>query len=116
MGLRNWVANHSEDNDDLISCWYWRRKYNTLSLELETLKEVMASDVYNKVMKNLTDPLETRRMRRELVRVRRLLAATREERDYYKNQLNKKSSQGGKKISYVKKERGTIKQSNKQCK
>ena len=113
MGLRNWIAKHSEDNDDFISSWYWRRKYNTLSLEVETLKEVMASDVYDKVIKNLTDPLETRRMKRELVRVRRLLAATREERDYYKNQLNKKSSRGGKKVSYVKKERGTTKQSNK---
>lgn len=113
MGLRNWIAKHSEDYDDFISSWYWRRKYNTLSLEVETLKEVMASDVYDKVIKNLTDPLETRRMKRELVRVRRLLAATREERDYYKNQLNKKSSRGGKKVSHVKKERGITKQSNK---
>ena len=113
MGLRRWIRKHSEEYDDLVSSWYWRKKYNSLSLEVETLKEVMASDVYDKVIKNLRDPLETRRMKRELVRVRKLLAATREERDYYKNQLNKKSSRGGKKVLYGKKERGTAKQSNK---
>ena len=104
---------HSEEYDDLISSWYWRKKYNSLSLEIETLKEVMASDVYSKVIKNLTDPLETRRIKRENSRLRNLLSATREERDYYKNQVNKKSSQGGKKVLYGKKERGTAKQSNK---
>lgn len=113
MGLKRWIRKHSEEYDDLISSWYWRKKYNSLSLELETLKEVMASDVYSKVIKNLTDPLETRRIKRELSRVRNLLTATREERDYYKNQLNKKGSRGGKKISYGKKERGAAKQSNK---
>jgi hypothetical protein len=113
MNLRRWIKKHSEEYDDLISSWYWRKKYNSLSLEIETLKEVMASDVYSKVIKNLTDPLETRRIKRENSRLRNLLSATREERDYYKNQLNKKSSQGGKKVLYGKKERGTAKQSNK---
>ena len=113
MSLRELIRKHSDEYDDLISSWYWRKKYNSLSLEIETLKEVMASNVYSKVIKNITDPLETRRIKRENSRLRNLLSATREERDYYKNQLNKKSSQGGKKILYGKKERGTAKQSNK---
>lgn len=113
MILRKWIKEHSEEYDDLISSWYWCKKYNSLSLEIETLKEVMASNVYSKVIKNLTDPLETRRIKRENSRLRNLLSVTREERDYYKNQLNKKSSQGGKKVLYGKKERGTAKQSNK---
>lgn len=113
MSLRKWIKEHSEEYDDLISSWYWRKKYNSLSLEIETLKEVMASNVYSKVIKNLTDPLETRRIKRENSRLRNLLSVTREERDYYKNQLNKKSSQGGKKVLYGKKERGTAKQNNK---
>ena len=113
MSLRKWIRKHSDEYDDLISSWYWRKKYNSLSLEIETLKEVMASNVYNKVIKNITDPLETRRIKRENSRLRNLLSATREERDYYKNQVNKKSSQGGKKVLYGKKERGTVKQSNK---
>lgn len=113
MSLRGWIKEHSEEYDDLISSWYWRKKYNSLSLEIETLKEVMASNVYSKVIKNLTDPLETRRIKRENSRLRNLLSVTREERDYYKNQLNKKSSQGGKKVLYGKKERGTAKQNNK---
>lgn len=113
MSLRKWIRKHSDEYDDLISSWYWRKKYNSLSLEIETLKEVMASNVYNKVIKNITDPLETRRIKRENSRLRNLLSVTREERDYYKNQLNKKSSKGGKKVLYGKKERGTVKQSNK---
>ena len=113
MSLRKWITKHSDVYDDLISSWYWRKKYNSLSLEIETLKEVMASNVYSKVIKNLTDPLETRRIKRENSRLRNLLSVTREERDYYKNQVNKKSSQGGKKVLYGKKERGTAKQSNK---
>ena len=113
MSLGKWIKEHSEEYDDLISSWYWRKKYNSLSLEIETLKEVMASNVYSKVIKNLTDPLETRRIKRENSRLRNLLSVTREERDYYKNQLNKKSSQGGKKVLYGKKERGIAKQSNK---
>ena len=113
MSLGKWIRKHSDEYDDLISSWYWRKKYNSLSLEIETLKEVMASNVYSKVIKNLTDPLETRRIKRENSRLRNLLSVTREERDYYKNQLNKKSSQGGKKVLYGKKERGIAKQSNK---
>lgn len=113
MSLGKWIKEHSEEYDDLISSWYWRKKYNSLSLEIETLKEVMASNVYSKVIRNLTDPLETRRIKRENSRLRNLLSVTREERDYYKNQLNKKSSKGGKKVLYGKKERGTAKQSNK---
>ena len=113
MSLGKWIKEHSEEYDDLISSWYWRKKYNSLSLEIETLKEVMASNVYSKVIKNLTDPLESRRIKRENSRLRNLLSVTREERDYYKNQLNKKSSQGGKKVLYGKKERGIAKQSNK---
>ena len=113
MALREWIRKHSEECDDLISSWYWRKKYNSLSLEMQILKEVMGSDVYSKVIKNLSDPLEMRRIKRENSRLRNLLSATREERDYYKNQLNKKSSRGGKKLLYVKKERGTAKQDNK---
>lgn len=113
MSLGKWIRKHSDEYDDLISSWYWRKKYNSLSLEIETLKEVMASNVYSKVIRNLTDPLETRRIKRENSRLRNLLSVTREERDYYKNQLNKKSSRGGKKVLYGKKERGIAKQSNK---
>ena len=109
MGIKRWIKKHAEEYDDLVSTWYWRKKYNTLALELESVKEVLASDVYKKVIKNLADPLETRRIKRELSRVRNLLAATREERDYYKNMANKKVQRGGKKVSNGKKERGTSK-------
>ena len=113
MSLRKWIRKHSDEYDDLISELYWRKRYNSKCLELESLKEVMRSDIYEKVVKNMVDPMENKRLKQQVKRLDRLLEAARDERDYYKNQLNKKSSKGGKKVLYGKKERGTVKQSNK---
>ena len=83
--LKKWITNYSEHHDNLISEFYWKKRYNSKCLELESLKEVMCSDIYKKVVKNMVDPMENKRLNR-------LLEAARDERDYYKNQVNKKIS------------------------
>ena len=83
--LKKWITNYSEHNDNLISEFYWKKRYNSKCLELESLKEVMRSDIYEKIVKKMVDPMENKRLNR-------LLEAARDERDYYKNQVNKKSS------------------------
>ena len=81
----------------MVSDWYWRKKYNTLLGELELLKEVMRDDVYKKTIKQIAQPLELARYKRESERLRRLLTSIREER----NELiadNKKLTDENKKL------------------
>lgn len=73
--------------EDWISDWYWRRKYNSISAELELLKEVMRCDIYEKTIKQVSQPLELVRYKRENTRLRNLLHATREERNSLINEV-----------------------------
>lgn len=88
--LKRWITNYSEHHDDLISEFYWRKRYNSKCLELESLKEVMSSDVYAKVVKNMVDPMENKRLKQQVKRLNRLLEAARDERDYYKDKCKGK--------------------------
>lgn len=80
-GFKKAFKNRVNSVDDVISDWYWRKKYNTLLGELELLKEVMRDDVYKKTIKQIAQPLELARYKRESERLRRLLTAIREERN-----------------------------------
>lgn len=72
---------YMETHDNLISEWYWRKKYNTLFGELELLKEVMRDDIYKNTVKKMIQPMELTRLKRENKRLRTLLSTTREERN-----------------------------------
>ena len=85
-----WITNYSKHHDDLISELYWRKRYNSKCLELESLKEVMRSDIYEKVVKNMVDPMENKRLKQQVKRLNRLLEAARDERDYYKDKCKGK--------------------------
>lgn len=88
--LKKWITNYSKHHDDLISELYWRKRYNSKCLELESLKEVMRSDIYEKVVKNMVDPMENKRLKQQVKRLNRLLEAARDERDYYKDKCKGK--------------------------
>lgn len=88
--LKKWITNYSEHHDNLISEFYWKKRYNSKCLELESLKEVMRSDIYEKVVKNMVDPMENKRLKQQVKRLNRLLEAARDERDYYKNKCKGK--------------------------
>ena len=79
--MRNRKINKLESKDSIFSTIYWRKKYNTLYTENEVLKEVMRSDVYDQVIKQLQDPLELVRYKRENERLRQILSVVREERN-----------------------------------
>lgn len=83
-----------EDGKSIWSFHYWRKKYNTLFSEHEVLKEVMASDVYDQVIKQLCTPFETVRYKRENERLREILSVIREER----NELIKENKELKKKL------------------
>ena len=85
-----WITNYSKHHDDLISELYWRKRYNSKCLELESLKEVMRSDIYEKVVKSMVDPMENKRLKQQVKRLNRLLEAARDERDYYKDKCKGK--------------------------
>ena len=88
--LKKWITNYSKHHDDLISELYWRKRYNSKCLELESLKEAMRSDIYEKVVKNMVDPMENKRLKQQVKRLNRLLEAARDERDYYKDKCKGK--------------------------
>lgn len=91
--LKKWITNYSEHHDNLISEFYWKKRYNSKCLELESLKEVMCSDIYEKVVKNMVDPMENKRLKQQVKRLNRLLEAARDERDYYKDKCKGKKVQ-----------------------
>lgn len=72
---------HADMKDDFISEWYWRRKYNKLESEFELYREVMASDIYKKVVKEIAKPLELKRYKRENERLRNKCKVLLEERN-----------------------------------
>ena len=88
--LKKWITNYSEHHDNLISEFYWRKRYNSKCLELESLKEVMRSDIYEKVVKNMVDPMENIRLKQQVKRLNRMLEAARDEKDYYKDKCKGK--------------------------
>lgn len=79
--IKNIIKAHSDKKDDFISEWYWRRKYNTLSAEFEVYKELMTSDIYNKVVKEIAKPLELKRYKKENERLRNKCKVLLEERN-----------------------------------
>lgn len=88
--LKKWITKHAKQHSDLISELYWRKRYNSKCLELDSLKEVMRSDIYEKVVKNMVDPMENKRLKQQVKRLNRLLEAARDERDYYKDRCKGK--------------------------
>ncbi|MGM9543522.1 MAG: hypothetical protein ACI3T9_00930 [Romboutsia timonensis] len=90
--IKDIIQAHADKKDDFISEWYWRRKYNKLSIEMEVLKEAMASDVYKKVLKNMEDPLEVKRLKRTIERLNNKCNFLLEERNklYDENKILKK--------------------------
>lgn len=90
--IKDIIRAHADKKDDFISEWYWRRKYNKLTVEMEVLKEAMASDVYKKVLKNMEDPLEVKRLKRTIERLNNKCNFLLEERNklYDENKILKK--------------------------
>ena len=93
MGIiMDYLKHRAEIKEDGISAAvYWRRKYNLAINDIEVIKEVMSSDVYNKVLKSLTDPLEIRSLKATVKRQKRLLEAVKEERNELLRKLEAKS-------------------------
>lgn len=97
MGIiKDMIRAHADKKNDFISEWYWRRKYNRLSNEMDVLKEVMASDIYNKVIKDMTEPLEMKKLKRTIERLNNKCQFLLEERNKYYDEvkaLKKKRSE-----------------------
>ena len=82
MGLlEDIIRKHAQDKNDIISECYWRKKYNTLLNEFELLKEVMKTDVYNKVIQQISEPLEIKRYKKTIERLQYRCNFLLEERD-----------------------------------
>ena len=79
--IKDILKAHADKKDDFLSEWYWRKKYNTVVAELEQLKEVMANDVYNKVINEISKPMEIKRYKRENERLRNKCKVLLEERN-----------------------------------
>lgn len=90
--IKDIIKAHADKKNDFISEWYWRKKYNTLSLELDHLKEVMASDIYKKVVKDMTQPMEIKRYKKTIERLNNKVSFLLEERNklYDENKILKK--------------------------
>ena len=96
MGIiKDLIRQHVEKKDDFISEWYWRRKYNSLASELEVLKDVMASDIYKKVIKQIAEPMEIKRYKRTIERLNNKCSFLLEERNKYYDELNKINKKKG---------------------
>lgn len=81
-----------EECNGILGALYWRKKYNAVIIELESLKRVMASDVYDKVIKNMEDPLENKRLKLTIERLNNKCNFLLEERNklYDENKILKK--------------------------
>lgn len=76
------VKKNKEKNEDSI--WrgiYWRKKYNTVKGELDTLKEAMTEDIFKKIMEKVGEPLENKRLREDNKRLRLKVKELKEERN-----------------------------------
>lgn len=90
--IKDILKAHAAKKDDFLSEWYWRKKYNTAVAELEQLKEVMANDVYCKVINEISKPMEIKRYKRENERLRNKCKVLLEERNslYDENKMLKR--------------------------
>ncbi len=79
--LEDILRKHAEKKNDIISECYWRKKYNSLLNEYQVLKEVMSTDVYNKVIQLITEPLEIKRYKKTIERLQHRCSFLLEERD-----------------------------------
>lgn len=95
MGMiKDMIRAHADKKNDFISEWYWRRKYNSLAVEYDVLKETIASDVYKRVIKDITDPMEIKRLKMTIERLNNKCQFLLEERNKYYDEvkmLRKKS-------------------------
>ena len=93
MGLiSDLLKAHADKKNDFISEWYWRSKYNKLENEFQVFKETMQSDLYKKIVKDLTEPLEIKRLKKTIERLNNKCNFLLEERNklYDENKLLKK--------------------------
>ena len=93
MGLiSDLLKAHADKKNDFISEWYSRAKYNKLENEFQVFKETMQSDLYKKIVKELTEPLETKRLKRTIERLNNKCNFLLEERNrlYDENKILKK--------------------------
>lgn len=83
---------HADKKNDFISEWYWRAKYNKLENEFEVFKETMQCDLYKKIVKDLTEPLEIKRLKMTIERLNNKCNFLLEERNklYDENKILKK--------------------------
>lgn len=83
---------HADKKNDFISEWYWRAKYNKLENEFEVFKETMQCDLYKKIVKDLTEPLEIKRLKMTIDRLNNKCNFLLEERNrlYDENKILKK--------------------------
>ena len=90
--IKDIIRQHADKKNDFISEWYWRRKYNTLSTEFEVFKEVMQSDLYKKIVKDMTEPMELKRLKRTIERLNNKCQFLLEERNklYDENKMLKR--------------------------
>lgn len=96
MGIiKNMLQAHADKKNDFLSEWYWRSKYNSLSNEMEILKEVMANDIYKKVIKEMTEPLEVKRLKKTIERLNGKCQFLLEERNKYYDELRLLKKKGG---------------------
>lgn len=96
MGIiKDLIKQHAEKKNDFVSEWYWRKKYNSLASELEVLKDVMASDIYKKVIKQMAEPMEIKRYKRTIERLNNKCSFLLEERNRYYDELNKINKKKG---------------------
>lgn len=93
--IKDIIRAHADKKDDFISEWYWRRKYNTLQGEMDELLEVMRSDIYKKVVNEITRPLELKRYKRENERLRNKCKVLLEERNNYYDEVKLLKKKGG---------------------
>lgn len=57
-------------DDSLPSKWKMRKRINSLENEVETLKEIIKSELYKEFMKKLGEPDEIKRLREENKKLR----------------------------------------------
>lgn len=90
------IKAHADKKDDFISEWYWRRNYNKLKSQMDQLIEVMRSDVYKKVIDDLSNPLILERYKRENERLRNKCSSLIDERDALYEVIKVLKKKGGK--------------------
>jgi archaellum component FlaC len=90
--IKDIIQAHADKKNDFISEWYWRAKYNKLENEFQVFKETMQCDLYKKIVKDLTESLEIKRLKRTIERLNNKCNFLLEERNrlYDENKILKK--------------------------